>query len=54
MSSTVEVGICEELEEWYVFEEDEVGLPEATIAAIESGRGALIELPRYAVCAVAK
>ncbi|EER19548.1 hypothetical protein Pmar_PMAR012529 [Perkinsus marinus ATCC 50983] len=50
LSAMSKVGICEELEEWYAFEEDEVALPEAT----ESGRGALIELPRYAVCAVAK
>ncbi|KAF4667582.1 hypothetical protein FOZ61_008133 [Perkinsus olseni] len=53
LSAMDQSGLCQGPDQWHTFEEDEVVFPDVTLAS-DRGKDAFVQLPQYAVCAVAK
>ncbi|KAF4687186.1 hypothetical protein FOZ60_004215 [Perkinsus olseni] len=53
LSAMEQSGLCQGPDQWHTFEEDELVLPDVTLAS-DRGKDAFVQLPQYAVCAVAK
>ncbi|KAF4706234.1 hypothetical protein FOZ62_031240, partial [Perkinsus olseni] len=53
LSAMEQSGLCQGPDQWHTFEEDEMVLPDVTLAP-DRGKDAFVQLPQYAVCSVAK
>ncbi|KAF4736721.1 hypothetical protein FOZ63_001572, partial [Perkinsus olseni] len=52
LSAMEQSGLCQGPDQWHTFEEDEMVLPDVTLAP-DRGKDAFVQLPQYAVCSVA-